>query len=149
MFPASFIKICKRNDPNLQQCVFNTVDEMRPYLEKGIPEFGLQPIDPLFIKEIQVDNTGDGASINAKAKLSDIQVFGGLTFRPVKFDVDVDKGRMTFWLDFDYLNMKGQYTFNGKLSFLNITSTGEFQTNYSKSIFVFILLEQTLRWLFK
>lgn len=105
---------------------------MRPYLEKGIPEFGLQPIDPLFIKEIEVDNTGDGASINAKAKMNDIQVFGGLTFRPVKFDVDVDKGRMTFWLDFDYLNMKGQYTFNGKLSFLNITSSGEFQTNYSK-----------------
>lgn len=107
------------------------MEEMKPYLSKGIPEFGLQPVDPMVVKQIEVD-TGEGSSVNAKAKLMDIQIFGGLTSHPVKFEIDVEKGRMSYWANFDYLNMKGQYTFNGKLSFFNISSSGEFQTNYCK-----------------
>lgn len=39
-FLASFIQICNRSDPQLNACLRNTFNNLKPYLAKGIPEIG-------------------------------------------------------------------------------------------------------------
>lgn len=33
--PASYIKVCKRSDPKLNDCIINSIETLRPYLLKG------------------------------------------------------------------------------------------------------------------
>jgi hypothetical protein len=32
---ASYMKVCKRHDPQLNECIVNSIETLRPYLLKG------------------------------------------------------------------------------------------------------------------
>ena len=36
--PGPYIKTCSRSDPQLSECVINTLHHLKPYLANGIPD---------------------------------------------------------------------------------------------------------------
>ncbi|KAK9503718.1 hypothetical protein O3M35_010220 [Rhynocoris fuscipes] len=125
----SFIKICKRTDPNLDECVKDSVEKIRPHLSKGIPELGIPGCEPLILPEI-IMNQGKG-SVSVQSKYSNIKIFGPSQFilKSVKLDLDNDKVKIKLWLP--RLETSGDYTINGRILMLPIAGQGISRGNYS------------------
>ncbi|KAJ8953222.1 hypothetical protein NQ314_007387 [Rhamnusium bicolor] len=75
---TSSFKTCRRSDPNLQKCIKKSVEELRPLLTKGIPEFDIPSCEPLYIPEVVIDK-GTGA-VSLKSLYKDINVYGPSKF---------------------------------------------------------------------
>lgn len=72
------MKICHRSDPNLKDCIKQSVEQMRPLLAKGIPEFDIPSCEPLWIPEVSIDQ-GTG-SVALQSNYKDIKVYGPSKF---------------------------------------------------------------------
>lgn len=80
---AEQIQPCKRSDPNVNQCVQNSIEALRPLIKIGLPELGVPKIDPFAVKELVLFRGEDGnrRDVSLKAALQNIQVFGGSDFK--------------------------------------------------------------------
>lgn len=78
--PASSIKVCSRNDPELSRCVIEAVNDLRPRLATGkiSDQFQIPPLEPLALATVNMDR---GAEL--KATFSELLVSG-----PSKFKID-------------------------------------------------------------
>lgn len=76
--PADFLQICHESDPQLSQCVTNSIHALKPLLKTGIPEYDIIGLEPLELGDLLVagSKTGQGLSISAK----DIKVYGAGNF---------------------------------------------------------------------
>lgn len=137
IFLASFIPLCKRNDPKLSKCVIQAVEKIRPYLKKGIPEMNLPPGDPLHFYNTTT-NTGKGTSVSLEASSWD-QIATGITdFEIQNIMFDFDNAKCFTTLVFPFVRLEGQYKFKGKVLLFTIDTTGNYQINSSKYSFVII-----------
>nr|XP_014289110.2 protein takeout-like [Halyomorpha halys] len=103
----SYIQICKRNDPNIDQCIMNSIIALRPKLTEGIPELKVPSLDPLLFDEFVISNGG-----NLKA-----------------IDIQKDKLRFEFEVTFPYMNIEGNYDVNLRILKIHIKGNGPFQSN--------------------
>lgn len=67
--------MCKRYDPNLNDCVEKSLQDLMPTLRSGDEELGLPPLEPLFIKEIVASETG-----GIKLSAYNLNVYGAGNF---------------------------------------------------------------------
>ncbi|XP_029169662.1 protein takeout-like [Nylanderia fulva] len=124
-----FLKICHRNDPNLNECVKQSVELLRPYLRTGIPELQIPPCEPLHVPQIEISQAVGPISI--RSTYSDIEVRGGTNFllKSVKVDVDNDRVRLKLYLP--RLEMSARYNINGKILLLPINGNGLARGNFT------------------
>lgn len=101
---------------------------MRPYLLKGIPELNVPSLDPFFVPEIKIAQTG---GIQIAAGFKNITISGPTKFRlrSVRADVTSDKFRMKIW--FPELVMRGIYDIRGQLLMMPINGRGPCFGNFS------------------
>lgn len=57
MFIASYIHVCGRRDPKIEQCILNSISNMKSKFCKGIPELDVPSIDPLIIDKLVLFDT--------------------------------------------------------------------------------------------
>ncbi|KAK9888490.1 hypothetical protein WA026_000741 [Henosepilachna vigintioctopunctata] len=107
-----YIKVCKRSDPQLTQCVMDSIEHLRPQLKKGIPEINVPGLEPLFIKEVTIVR---GQNNNFRAALKDVNVYGASNFKINKLKLNVP--RLTFRVDITIptLYMEGIYDIDAKI----------------------------------
>lgn len=88
IFLAPFLKICHRNDPNLNECVKRSVDLLRPYLKTGISALQIPSCEPLRVPRIEISQSAGPISI--RSTYTDIEVQGGTSFilKSVKYVSD-------------------------------------------------------------
>ncbi|GAB1869770.1 Protein takeout-like protein [Camponotus japonicus] len=125
----SFLKICHRNDPNLNECVKRSIDSLRPYLKTGIPALQIPPCEPLRIPQIEISQTA--GPISMRSTYTDIEIQGGTNFilKNVKVDVDRDCVRLKLYLP--RLEMTAYYNINGKILLLPINGNGLARGNFT------------------
>ncbi|KDR14109.1 Protein takeout [Zootermopsis nevadensis] len=126
---APFLKVCRRSDPKLDECVMAAVEELRPHLVKGIPEFGIPSCEPLEIKEMVLDQ-GQGVA-RLTSTYTDIKVHGPTNFRLETVRIDLDRRRVFLKLWLPYLRMTSHYKMDGRLLVLPITGSGYYEGNYT------------------
>lgn len=53
--PGAYIKQCSRQDPNLTECVVDTIHHLKPYLSNGIPDIDVsrKALVKKYIKDFQ------------------------------------------------------------------------------------------------
>lgn len=78
-FPAEYIHVCKRTDPQVSKCIRESIEVLRPRLVKGIPEINVPGMEPLHISDIVIAN-GDGPS-SFRAILKNVKVYGASDFK--------------------------------------------------------------------
>lgn len=125
---ASFINVCNQTDPHLGSCIRRSIISLRPHLLNGIPELDVPSLDPLFVPEIFIAQTG---GIQISAGFKNISIAGPTKFRlrSVRADVESDKFRMKIW--FPALIMKATYEIRGQLLMMPINGRGLCSGNFS------------------
>ena len=76
--PATFLRICHRSDPYLNDCIKRSVESLRPYLKTGIPALNIPPCEPLNVPEIELSQAAGPVTI--RSAYSNIRVWGGTDF---------------------------------------------------------------------
>nr|BAD83405.1 takeout like protein [Phormia regina] len=123
-----YIKVCSRNDPKINECVKNTVHNMRPYLKDGIKEVPLNAMEPLYIGDL---NILEGGSSGINVKAIDLNIYGASNFEIKKLKASNNGMRFDFELNLPRLQGEGQYDINGQILTLPIKGNGPFTGNFT------------------
>ncbi|CAO1440871.1 unnamed protein product [Diamesa serratosioi] len=126
-----FLLVCHKGDPNLNQCVSNSVNNIKPYLVRGIPEYDIPGLEPILLGDLIVaestGNNGQGLSITA----NDIKTYGTSDFVMTNMKVEEYARHYTFKLEFPNLFVVGRYKVDGRILFLPIKGSGKFTGNFT------------------
>lgn len=124
----SYIKVCSRKDPEINKCVFNSIEQLRDKLITGIPELSVPPIEPLILKHIRLLRGPIGARLDVN--LTNIQVFGPSTFKIRDFKIDPNNVVLTFKVGFQKLDFQGKYQINTQILLLKLVGEGNVTGNF-------------------
>ncbi|XP_006620996.1 protein takeout isoform X1 [Apis laboriosa] len=118
----SYIKPCKKRDPDINECITRSIDQLRDKLSAGIPEFEAPPIEPLYLKQIRLSRGPVGARLDVN--LTDLRVFGPSTFKVRDLKADVENVVFTFKVNFEKLHFQGKYQIDARVLLLKLTGEG-------------------------
>ncbi|KAK2576588.1 hypothetical protein KPH14_005258 [Odynerus spinipes] len=124
-----FLQICHRSDPNLNECVKNSVEHLRPYLKDGIPALHIPACEPLYVPQVEISQAAGPVSV--KSSYSDIKLYGGTDFVLKSVRIDTEKDRVRLKLYIPRLEMISKYVMQGKILMLPITGNGLARGNYT------------------
>ncbi|XP_031775225.1 protein takeout-like [Apis florea] len=131
----SYIKPCKKRDPDINECITRSIDQLRDKLSAGIPEFEAPPIEPLYLKQIRLSRGPVGARLDVN--LTDLQVSGPSTFKVRDLKADVENVVFTFKVNFEKLYFQGKYQIDARVLLLKLTGEGNITgtfTNYDSDV---------------
>ncbi|KAK9888500.1 hypothetical protein WA026_000750 [Henosepilachna vigintioctopunctata] len=131
-FPAvkpSWLKVCRRTDPHLNQCVTDLLVEMFPYLATGIPELNIEQFEPLHLDKVSISK-GHGAIVLA-GSLFDMVVHGPSNSTPTYTELDLKNKKWNLGVDFAHLDIKSRYHLKGHILVLPIVGHGNCDLNLS------------------
>lgn len=74
-FAAEFLHICQVQQPQYETCVTNSINDLKPYLKVGVPEYHIPSLEPLMLKKLSVSPTN-----GLKIQTDDIKVHGASNF---------------------------------------------------------------------
>ncbi|XP_046618397.1 putative beta-carotene-binding protein [Neodiprion virginianus] len=114
-----YIHTCKRTDPKIEECVINSLKNLRPQLTKGIPEFEMPSIDPLKMPHINL-NLGPGF----KAEGEDLLISGAKDFEIQNLVVNLKEDIIIIDLFIKKLIARGIYEIDGKIASIPLKGTG-------------------------
>ncbi|KAJ8673670.1 hypothetical protein QAD02_004932 [Eretmocerus hayati] len=126
---SSYLKICHRSDPNLNECIRQSVNEIKPYLSDGIPELDVPPCEPLHLSEIEISQATGPVAI--RSIYHNIKIWGGTDFVLKSIKIDIDKDRIRLKLFIPRLEMQSEYKMDGKILMLPILGEGDAFGNFT------------------
>lgn len=103
------------------------MEELRPYLRKGIPEMRIPPLEPFKVQYVALDS-GD----SFKAEFRDLKVYGVSDFMLKNVDFDLDNNKAQIDLLFPKLRILSVYSVKGRILILQLNGHGNADGNYSK-----------------
>lgn len=117
-----YIKVCQRNDPNVDKCIMNSVEELRPKMIDGIPELDVPGIEPLSLGQIALARGPQGAKLTAV--VNDVKVNGPSNFVIEELKSDLDNNRFDFKLLLPKLDFNGKYKMDIQVLLLRLQGRG-------------------------
>ncbi|XP_064107485.1 protein takeout-like [Macrobrachium nipponense] len=108
----------------LNDCLKQTLEDLRPRLLTGIPELGLPQLEPMKIQNL-VFRQGDGA-VTVESTFTDVTVTGLSKFTTNLIDADPTTNTLQVGLNIPQLKIVGKYTLNGRVFILAINGDGPF-----------------------
>ncbi|XP_074114664.1 uncharacterized protein LOC141537529 [Cotesia typhae] len=122
----SYIPVCGRRNPNLNECIKNSVEKLRPKLREGIPELDVPPIDPLILNErLVVADTPD-----FKSGATNIKLYDAGSFEIRSLTVDFENKKVDINLFFRRMRSTGDYDVKAKI-IVPVEATGPVENDAS------------------
>ncbi|XP_071439964.1 protein takeout-like [Hetaerina americana] len=120
----SYISVCKRNDPNLNECFLKSALETLPNIINGDKSLKIPNLDPFRIESMTI---GEDANSNVGLELlfKNIDMIGLKNTVIKDAKIDLDKLRLEFEMLVPSLKVEGPYEVNGKILVLPITGKGQ------------------------
>ncbi|XP_036332333.1 circadian clock-controlled protein daywake [Rhagoletis pomonella] len=125
----SFVKICRRNDPNLDVCARKSLLALKDFLSYGIPELFIPPITPLVVPEIRMDQ--DSGAVYLHSIFKNITVNGLDDFTLNELHIDPEKMRFTLGMGVPKIAMDAKYVLKGKIMMMPLMGEGDFKANFT------------------
>ncbi|KAF7386007.1 hypothetical protein HZH66_011849 [Vespula vulgaris] len=122
-----FLHVCKRSDPNIVNCITESVEYLKPYLQKGVPEYNIPSLEPLLLKQL-IASEKSGLRINAK----NVEAYGASDFTITNLKVNLDELIFAMEIKLPHLHVKGTYEINGKILLLPIEGSGPMTGNFTQ-----------------
>lgn len=79
-FLADYIKVCNRKDPDINNCIVDSINKLKPQLFKGIPELNVPPLEPFRLDTLQF-SIGDGQK---PVNLTNMEAWGVIKFNIIE-----------------------------------------------------------------
>ncbi|XP_077289009.1 protein takeout-like [Arctopsyche grandis] len=124
-----YIKICQRTDPEVDKCIINSIDKIRPKLVEGIPELNVPAIEPLNMKEIVLSRGPKGALL--EATMSNVKVWGPSNFKILELKSDLRRNRFDYKFLLPHLHFEGNYKMDMQILLLNLHGKGDIIGNFT------------------
>ncbi|KAL1373615.1 hypothetical protein pipiens_005124 [Culex pipiens pipiens] len=130
-----YLHVCHREDPKLTECMKQSIETLRPYLARGIPELDIPAIEPINLGDLIVAESVPGQGISITAK--DIKAYGPSNFRLKKLKYTekfvVEYGKVySFELELPHLYVEGRYVVDGRILLLPVKGAGKFTGNFTQ-----------------
>ncbi|CAG5036383.1 unnamed protein product [Parnassius apollo] len=116
-----YIQVCKRDPETINECVRDSIEQLRSKLVKGIPELNVPSLDPFYISEISPPLGKNMRALQAVGK--DIKVSGAGNFTIKSIFVDLEKMTVRARVRFPRLHFEGKYKVD--IQFLVLPIRGE------------------------
>lgn len=100
----SYIHVCGRKDPNLDQCILNNVENLKYKICEGIPELDIQPNNPLHLNQLPLLNVS-----GVYLAVMDTTMMGLCDYDVNFFHVDIDALHFDIDLLFKHIQINGTY----------------------------------------
>ncbi|CAG9831391.1 unnamed protein product [Diabrotica balteata] len=121
---TEYILPCKRNDVNINKCLINTFNHLRPYLKDGISDIDVPSIDPLVIDNLVMEN-GRGP-VRVKAIFFNITTLGASNYTVSAIKTNLDKYIIELGIILPKVEVRGEYDVDGNVLLFPIKSKGDF-----------------------
>ncbi|XP_058169009.1 protein takeout-like [Anopheles ziemanni] len=118
-----WLRVCRRANPNEDDCFRKMFEGTFPYIAKGIPEIGVQPFDPLRIESIQVSRGSGGLTLSGGFKKLSIKGPSNTTVR--RAFLDFEKKALGFELEIPKLRIDASYNLKGNVLLLPLVGDGD------------------------
>ncbi|XP_046833682.1 protein takeout-like [Vespa crabro] len=128
-----FIKICHRSDPNWSRCMKTSIEQIKPYLKEGIPDFHIPPCEPLYIDRLDFNQTTGTSFITSS--FTDIKIYNGINFDLKNIKFDVNKNELKLKIYNPYLETVSKYNLNGNIMKLPLSGNGLSSVNLTDTDF--------------
>ncbi|XP_066598660.1 protein takeout [Prorops nasuta] len=123
-----FIKVCKKNDPNVEACIQDSVENLKPFLMRGLPEYNIPSLEPLLLKELVATEGTGGIRITAR----NVRAYGASDFSITRLKVDLEEQKFAVDIALPHLHMEGNYEIDGRVLLLPIRGSGPMSGNFSE-----------------
>ncbi|XKL60769.1 hypothetical protein PGB90_007826 [Kerria lacca] len=121
-----YIHLCKKEDPELNKCLVNLFESLRPKLGQGIPEIELPPLDPLILHEIVIFPGGNG---KMKLFAHEVKVTGVKNLKINRVKVNIKKLEVEVSVYFPFLHFEGMYDVNARFLQFVVKGKGPLKGN--------------------
>lgn len=129
MNTAPYIKVCGRKNPQLNQCIKNSVESLRTKLRTGIPELNVPALEYLEIEEgLPLANSNE---IKASAKQVKLLGLPGFIINDIKMDLDTKS--IDIDVSFKQVQLEGDYDVTAKI-IVPVSGKGPIKIDASKFI---------------
>lgn len=123
-FSAGSIRKCKIDD---ETCLRETANEVIRKQFLGVSELGLESVDPLKIKKMNIVQGGGNSSVQIDLKFREVELLGlknAEFYKVAGFKADPEKNKLEFNFKTKLATIMGPYTINGKMVILPIMGNG-------------------------
>lgn len=126
-----WLKPCRRDDPNLDNCLRDTFQFMFPNLAVGIPEIGVKRFEPLFISEVRISQGRSGDPIRLQGSFRNILAHGpsNSSTRFTKIAFGEKNHTITFGIDIPRIRIETDYVLDGNIIVLPLVGEGRANIN--------------------
>lgn len=118
----SWLKVCKRTDPDLNKCMQDLFQSMFAPLAVGIPELKIDPFEPLLLDKVSI--TKGSGPITLTGSLSNMVVHGASNSTTTFTEFDLKKKVYNFGLELPALDIMSQYNLKGHILVLPLLGHG-------------------------
>ncbi|XP_060873063.1 circadian clock-controlled protein daywake-like [Metopolophium dirhodum] len=127
----NFVHVCKRSDPQIEKCLLQTIESLRPELPNGIPKMQIPALEPMVIPMLVVNRNED--ALKVKATIKDVQAWGGSKFVINNLKINFEKlnGEGTVLLPNLFVNCT--YDIDGRLMVVPLQGQGIFRGNITNT----------------
>ncbi|XP_063372490.1 uncharacterized protein LOC134660645 [Cydia amplana] len=122
---------CKKSDPEINKCIMQAIEVMRPRLREGIPEVHIPAIEPFAVPTLKLDRTQP--NLRLKAVVKNIRAVGGSNFVVEKLKLNLNnKYAAEVRLSLPRLAVTADYDVRGsRLLVLEIDGKGKLRGNFT------------------
>ncbi|XP_030766710.1 uncharacterized protein LOC115890579 [Sitophilus oryzae] len=120
----SFLHVCKRDDQHLSECVIKSIEYLRPYLIKGIPEYNIPSLEPLIMENFFSDETQ-----TLKIVVNNVSAYGCSNFTISNLSINLLNHEVIIDVEIPQLMIEAQYTLDGKILLVPVKGTGNLEAN--------------------
>ncbi|CAH0558253.1 unnamed protein product [Brassicogethes aeneus] len=117
-----WLKACRRNGPDINDCINDWFGSLFPYLAVGIPEIKVDPFEPLPLDRVSISK-GSGA-ITLAGSLFNMNVEGPSNSTTTYSDFSEKEKYWNFGLNLPLLDIKSEYNLKGNILVLPLVGHG-------------------------
>ncbi|XP_045467272.1 protein takeout-like [Harmonia axyridis] len=115
----SIFKRCKFSD---KACLKVAIEDGIRKLEKGLPSFGLIPLDPLVIPEMSI---AAGSIVNVQQYYKNVTITGTKDITLTDANIDLENGEMFIDMSYPGFKLEADYRMTGRVLILPVVGEGK------------------------
>eukprot|EP00088_Acartia_fossae_P026634 TRINITY_DN27474_c0_g1_i12.p1 TRINITY_DN27474_c0_g1~~TRINITY_DN27474_c0_g1_i12.p1 ORF type:complete len:257 (-),score=53.46 TRINITY_DN27474_c0_g1_i12:116-850(-) len=115
---------CINGGSNINTCLAQLAERLRPYMRQGLPDYGVPPTEPMFIDEVTLSLKRP--PVDVKVEFKDTTVTGLSSFRLNSVRADKISKTISLNMTVPSMNTNGQYKMTGKAFVVIKDSEGPF-----------------------
>lgn len=106
----SYMHVCGKRNPNLDQCIINSVNDLAGTLRKGVPELNIPSSEPFTMDKVKLADMP-----NFKAYGTNIKIYGLPSYHINSVHMDLEKQRIDVDLNFGEVKLVADYNVTARI----------------------------------